>query len=88
MIPTAVLWGFFYSKFMVCFGTKYDANLEVLSCQVYFINLFIHQDQKNNCRVPFKIQKICALLAWTAAFEQSDLTENATALPTELYVIP
>ena len=29
--------------------------LEIMSCQVLFINLSIHQDPKNNCRVPFKI---------------------------------
>ena len=42
----------------------------------YFINLSIHQDPMNNWRVPFKNIKFCALLAWTAAFKQSDLTEK------------
>ena len=31
MIPTAVLWELFYSKYFL-FGTKYDANLEIMSC--------------------------------------------------------
>ena len=56
MIPTAVPGGFFYSNFITCFGTKYDANLEVMSCQVYFVNLSIHQDPRKNWRVSFKIQ--------------------------------
>ena len=56
LIPTAVPWGLFYSNFIICFGAKYDANLDVMPCQVYFINLSIHQDPKNNWRVPFKIQ--------------------------------
>ena len=34
MIPTAVPWGFLYSNFIVWFDTKYDANLEVMFCQV------------------------------------------------------
>ena len=51
MIPTAVPWGVLYSNFVVCFSTKYDANLEVMSCQVYFINLSIPQDRKNIWRV-------------------------------------
>ena len=55
MIPTAVPWGFFYSNFIICFGTKYDSNLEVISCQVFFINLSIHQDPKSNWRVPFRM---------------------------------
>ena len=54
MIPTAVLWDFFYSKYFL-FWDKNDANLEIMSCQVFFINLSIHQDPKNNWRVPFKI---------------------------------
>ena len=42
MIPTAVPWGYLYNNIIiVCFGTKYDANLEIMSCQVYFINLSI-----------------------------------------------
>ena len=57
MIPTAVPWGFFYSNFTICFGTKYHANLKEISCQVHFINLYIHHDPKNNWRVPFEIQK-------------------------------
>ena len=36
MIPTAVPWGFFYRNIIICFGTKYDANLEIMSCQVIF----------------------------------------------------
>ena len=47
---------FFMVNITICFGTKYDVNLEIISCQVFFINLSIHQDPKNNCRVPFKIQ--------------------------------
>ena len=39
IIPTAVPWGFFHS--VICFGTKYYANLEIMSCQVLFINLSI-----------------------------------------------
>ena len=38
MIPTAV---FFNRTFNICFGTKYDANLEVMSCQIYFIIISI-----------------------------------------------
>ena len=34
MVPTAVPWGFFYSYILVCFGKIYDANLEIMSCQV------------------------------------------------------
>ena len=45
MIPTAVPWGYFYSNIIVCFVTKYDANLECLG-KFYFINLSIHQDPK------------------------------------------
>ena len=60
MIPTAVPWGFAYSNNIICFGTKYDANLEMLSRQFYFINLFAHQDPNNNWRVPFKIQIVRA----------------------------
>ena len=56
VIPTAVLWGFFYRNFIICFGTRYDTNLEVMSCHVYFINLSILQGPKNNWRVPLKIQ--------------------------------
>ena len=56
MIPTAVPWGFFYSNFIVFCCKKYYANLKVTSYQVYFFNLSIHQDPKNNWRVPFKIQ--------------------------------
>ena len=38
-------------------GTKYDANLEIISCQVLFYQpLHVHQDPENNPRVPFKIQ--------------------------------
>ena len=54
MIPTALRWRFCTAN-IVCFGTKYDANLELKSCQVLFINLFMHQDPKNIWRVPFKI---------------------------------
>ena len=48
MIHTAVPCFFFYSNFIFCFGIKYYANLEVMSCQVYFIKLSIHQNPKNN----------------------------------------
>ena len=48
--------GIFYSNFIICFGTKYDASFEVMSCQIYFIKLSMHEDPKNNWRVPFKIQ--------------------------------
>ena len=55
MIPTAIAWGF--TANIISFGTKYDADLEIMSCQVfYFINRSMHQDPKNNYwRVPFKI---------------------------------
>ena len=56
MIPIAVPWGSFYRNFIICFGTKYDAILEDISSQILFINLSMHQDPKNNWRVPFKIQ--------------------------------
>ena len=56
MIPIAVPW-VFYSNNIICFRTKYGANLEIRFCQVFFlINLSIHQDPRNNWRVPFKIQ--------------------------------
>ena len=38
MIPTAVPWGFFYSNIIICVGTKYDANLEIMSCQVNILS--------------------------------------------------
>ena len=56
MIPTAIPWEFFHSNIIICFRTKYDANLKVMSCQVLFIDLSIHQDPKNNWRVLFKIE--------------------------------
>ena len=46
--------GIFYSNILICFGTKYDANLEYLA-KFYFINLSKHQDSKNNWSVPFKV---------------------------------
>ena len=27
---------------IICFGTKYDANLEIMSCQVYYKYLSIY----------------------------------------------
>ena len=45
----------FFTVIIICFGTKYDANLKIMFCQVYFINFSIHQDPKNNWRAPFKI---------------------------------
>ena len=47
--------GILFTVTIFCLGTKYDANLEIMSCQVYFFNLSIHQDPQNNWRVPFKI---------------------------------
>ena len=38
-----------------CFGTKYDANLEIMSCQVLFYQFSIHQDPKKSWRVSLKI---------------------------------
>ena len=29
-------WGIFFTVNIICFGTKYDANLEIMSCQVLF----------------------------------------------------
>ena len=46
--------GICFTVNILCVGTKYYANLEIMSCQVYFINLSIHQDQSNSWRVPFK----------------------------------
>ena len=60
---------FFTVNIVICFGAKYTANLEILSCQVFYQQLSIHQDPKNNWRVPFKIPrstKLCALLACLA----------------------
>ena len=54
MIPTAVSWGVFDSNIVICFETKYGANLECLA-KFYFVNLSIHQDPKNNWSVPFKM---------------------------------
>ena len=36
MIPASVSWGVFYRNFIICSGTKYDASLKVISCQVFF----------------------------------------------------
>ena len=50
--------GIFFSVNIICFGTKHDANSEIMSlAKFYFIYLSIHQDPKNNWRVPFNIQK-------------------------------
>ena len=54
MIRTAVPWGVFLQKYyLFCdkISSKYCANLEILSCKFYFINLSIRQDPKNNWRV-------------------------------------
>ena len=40
MKPTAVPWGPFFTGNVLCFGTKYDANLELLSCQDLFYQPF------------------------------------------------
>ena len=59
IIPTAVPWAFFFTGNIFCFGTKYDANLEIMSCQVVCcqpLHTHVHQDPNNNWRVPFKIR--------------------------------
>ena len=44
--------GICFTVNIIGFGTKYDANLDIMSCQVSF---YQHQDPKNNWRGPFKI---------------------------------
>ena len=49
---------FFFTVYSICFETKYDANLEIMSCQVLCyqpLHTHLHQDPTNNWRVPFKI---------------------------------
>ena len=51
--------GIFFTVNSICFGTKYDTNLEIMSCQVLCyqpLHTHVHQDPKNSWRVPFKIQ--------------------------------
>ena len=50
--------GSFFTVTIICFGTKQDANLEIMYCQVVFyqpLHTHVHQDANNNWRVPFKI---------------------------------
>ena len=55
MIPTAVPWAFFCSNIIICFGTTYDANLEILSCHVLFYQPLHTSRSEEYWRVPFKI---------------------------------
>ena len=88
MISTAVPWGVLRSNFGTCFGTKYDANLKgMYYCQVYFINLSIHQHPDKPRRVPFKIQYFALFSLWRRPSNKVIWPRNATALPTELYSI-
>ena len=68
MIPTAVPWGFCFTVLSVLGQMmKYDANWEIMCCQVLFYQPFhVHPDPENNSRVPFKIQNFGALLAFLA----------------------
>ena len=50
--------GIYFSVSILCVGTNYYANLEIMSCQVIFYHFSIHQDPKNNWRLPFKIQNV------------------------------
>ena len=55
IIPTTVPWWFLFQKTFLFWHKKWrQFGNNVLSC-FYFINISIHQDPKNNCRVPFKI---------------------------------
>ena len=78
MIPTAGTWGFFDSNIIlsIFFGTKYDANLEIIYCQVLFYQPLHTSRSEELLESTVQNTKFCALLAWTAAFEQSDSTEK------------
>ena len=50
--------GIFFTVSTICFGTKYDAKLKIMSCQVFYQPLHVHQDPENNSIGPFKIQNV------------------------------
>ena len=58
LMPTAVPWGFIYCTSYILFVSgQYDANLGRMSCHVSCnqpLHTHVHQDPKNNWRVPFK----------------------------------
>ena len=60
IVPTAVPWGFCYSKYYSIFVLGQNAaDLEIMSSQIFCYQLshtHVHQDPKNIWKVPFKLQ--------------------------------
>ena len=83
----AVPWGFFYSNIIICLGQNMTPIWKYCLAKFYFINLSIHQDPKNNWRVPFKIHFFARFSLGRRPSNKVISPRNATALPTDLYLI-
>ena len=67
MIPTAVRGTmFFFSVNIICFGTKYYANLEIMSCQVLFCQPLLTSRSEEQLESTVQNTKLCALFACLA----------------------
>ena len=62
----------YYTRLDYLFGTKYDANLEIMSCHQVLsyqpLHTHVHQDPNNNWRGPFKIHFFARFLACLAQY--------------------
>ena len=63
MILTTVPWGFGFSSVTICFGTKYDATLEVISCQVLLYQPLHTSRSEELLESTVQNTNFCALLA-------------------------